>query len=299
MILFAFLICHTLIVMLMYMLKVAGKLKVDDKMFVMIDCIPFWGAISALMITYLIKSGKVGSKNNDLEAMRGGFNDPQDLVIDTAEAQNIVPLEDALIMDDSTVRRSVMLDVLMSDAKGYLPVINQARMNDDVEVVHYATTAMVELSKEYELKLQEYSTEYAENPMKEGLLDEYTNFLQQYISSGMIQGQLLEIQRNTYQQLLITKVTISPNIDDYERLVRNYFASRQYMRADIALKTMEQHWPEDERNWLLRFRYYVETGSGQKIKEMIREKKDSGDYYSKDIREVIEFWDRDERQAPA
>ena len=48
MILFAFLICHTLIVMLMYMLKVAGKLKVDDKMFVMIVCIPFWGAISSL-----------------------------------------------------------------------------------------------------------------------------------------------------------------------------------------------------------------------------------------------------------
>ena len=125
MILIVFLIIHTLVVMGMYMLKVIGILKVDEEMFIMIICIPFWGAASALLITYLIRSGKVGSKNKDLEAMRGGFQDPQDLRVDTSEVQNIVPLEDALIMDDSNVRRSVMLDVLMSDAKGYMPVINQ------------------------------------------------------------------------------------------------------------------------------------------------------------------------------
>jgi hypothetical protein len=299
MILFVFLICHTLLVMAMYMMAVAGILKVDEEMFVMIICIPFWGALSALMITYLIKRGKVGSRSGNLEAMRGGFQDPQDLRVETGEAQNIVPLEDALIMDDSSVRRSVMLDVLMSDARGYMPVINQARMNDDVEVVHYATTAMVELSKEYELKLQEFSTEYAENPTKEGLLDEYVEFLGQYIASGMIQGQLLEIQRNTYQQLLSAKVVINPNIDDYEKLVRAFLASRQYPKADASLGIMEEQWPGDERNWLLRFRYYVETGSGQKIKDMIQSVRDSGEYYSKDIREIIEFWDRDERQAPA
>jgi hypothetical protein len=285
--------------MAMYMMAVAGILKVDEEMFVMIICIPFWGALSALMITYLIKRGKVGSRSGNLEAMRGGFQDPQDLRVETGEGQNIVPLEDALIMDDSSVRRSVMLDVLMSDARGYMPVINQARMNDDVEVVHYATTAMVELSKEYELKLQEFSTEYAENPTKEGLLDEYVEFLGQYIASGMIQGQLLEIQRNTYQQLLSVKVVINPNIDDYEKLVRAFLASRQYPKADASLGIMEEQWPGDERNWLLRFRYYVETGSGQKIKDMIQSVRDSGEYYSKDIREIIEFWDRDERQAPA
>ena len=58
-------------------------------------------------------------------------------------------------MDDPSVRRSVMLDVLMQDTRSYIPVLNQARMNDDVEVVHYATTAMATLSKEYDIKLQE------------------------------------------------------------------------------------------------------------------------------------------------
>lgn len=299
MILFGFLICHTLVVMLMYMLIVAKKVRIDEGMMIMIICIPIWGAVSAFVITHLVNSGKVGSKNKDLEAMRSGFDDPSDLVIDGAESQNIVPLEDALIMDDASVRRSVMLDVLMSDSKQYMPVINQARMNDDVEVVHYATTAMVELSKEYELKLQEFSTEYAENPEKAGLLDDYIDFLEQYISSGMVQGQLLDIQRNTFIQLLARKISKKPSMDDYERLVRAYFVSKQFTKADAALNTMEEYWPLDERNWLLRFRYYVETGAGQKVKEMIRKVNESGDYYSRNIKDIVEFWNSEERQAGA
>jgi hypothetical protein len=299
MILFGSFIVHILIVMMVFILMNAGILKIDSPMLVMVICIPFFGFFCAVVITILTNMGKVGTKGEELEIMKGNPGGAQDIIVQAAESDHIVPLEDALIMDDPTVRRSVMLDVLMSDAKGYMPVINQARMNDDVEVVHYATTAMVELSKEYELKLQEYSAAYAENPRKEGLLDEYIDFLQQYIGSGMIQGQLLEIQRNTYQQLLTTKVSLNPSMDDYERLVRNYFASGQFIKADVALTTMEQYWPEDERNWLLRFRYYVETGASAKVREMIEHVRTSGDYYSREIRDVAEFWSGDERRTPA
>jgi hypothetical protein len=164
-------------------------------------------------------------------------------------------------------------------------------MNDDVEVVHYATTAMVELSKEYELKLQEYSSEYAMNPGREGLLDEYIAFLAQYISSGMVQGQLLEIQRNTYHQLLVSKLTLFPNIDDYERLVRSLLDSKLFIRADVALSTMEENWPLDERNWLLRFRYFYETGASTKLKEMIKNTAQSDRFYSKEVRDIVQLWE--------
>ena len=156
---------------------------------------------------------------------------------------------------------------------------------------------MVELSKEYELKLQEYSSEYASNPGKEGLLDEYTSFLSQYISSGMVQGQLLEIHKNTYHQLLIIKLTLNPNIDDYEKLARSLLDSKLYIRADVALSTMEENWPADERNWLLRFRYYYETGAGSKIKEMIKETLSDGRYHSREIRQIIEMWEKEEMEA--
>lgn len=292
MILFAFLICHILIVMLIYVLMTADILKIDGPMMAIVIFVPFFGPVSAVMATLLINSGRVGDRNDDLEGLKGGTGAGADIVVEAAESANIVPLEDALIMDDPSIRRSVMLDVLMSDSRDYMPVINQARMNDDVEVVHYATTAMVELSKEYDLKLQEYFGEYAQNPDKEGLLDEYIDFLEQYIGSGMIQGQLLEIQRSTYLQLLTRKVSLAPTVFDYGRLVRGYLSSGQYAKADAALKTMEENWQSDDSTWLLRFRYYVETGSGAKVRQMVEEVKNSTEYYSRDIRDVVDFWDK-------
>ncbi len=292
-------IIHIAVVFIMLILMKIKFLKVDGLMFVMILCIPIWGAISALFITYIVRTGKTGTKSDDLEQLRSNLSEASSLPQQANESADIVPLEDALIMNDSTVRRSVMMDVLMQDANRYLPVINQARMNDDVEVVHYATTAMVELSKEYELKLQEYSSEFATNPGREGLLDEYIAFLSQYLSSGMVQGQLLEIQRNTYHQLLTAKLAYDPNIDDYERLVKSLLNSKLYIKADVALSTMEEHWPDDERNWLLRFRYYYETKAGSKIKEMIQRTKESKQFHSKEIRDIISLWDSSERKMEA
>ena len=296
---YAIITLHIVICFIMLILLKTGVLKVDGLMFVMILCIPFWGALCAVIITIMINLGMDGSKNGELEMMRSNLLDQSQLPRQEAESENIVPLEDALIMNDPTVRRSVMMDVLMTDVKKYIPVINQARMNDDVEVVHYATTAMVELSKEYELKLQEYSSEYASNPGREGLLDEYISFLAQYISSGMVQGQLLEIQRNTYHQLLISKLTLSPNIDDYEKLVRSLLSSKLYIRADVALSSMEENWPNDERNWILRFRYYYETGASTKLKEMIKMTSESGRYYSQEVRDIVELWEDTERKMKA
>lgn len=297
MIVFIFLLVHFALCLAVFVLMKLGVLKIDSLMMVIVICIPFWGALCAVIITVMVNLGKDGNKNGDLELMRSNLLDQSLLPRQEAESDDIVPLEDALIMNDPTVRRSVMMDVLMTDVKKYIPVINQARMNDDVEVVHYATTAMVELSKEYELKLQEYSSEYANNPGREGLLDEYISFLAQYISSGMVQGQLLEIQRNTYHQLLITKLTLKPNIDDYEKLVKSLLNSKLYIRADVALSTMEQNWPSDERNWLLRFRYYYETGASTKLKEMIKNTAGSGNYYSREIREIVKLWEKEEMGA--
>lgn len=68
--------------------------------------------------------------------------------------KKIVPLEEALLINEPGVRRELIMDVLNDDPEEYMDLLKQARMNEDVEVVHYAITAMVELSKEYDFRLQ-------------------------------------------------------------------------------------------------------------------------------------------------
>ena len=93
--------------------------------------------------------------------------------------RNIVPLEEVLLIDEAAMRRDLIMNVLNDDPENYIDMLKQARMNDDVEVVHYAITGMVELSKEYESRLQKIEYRYAKKPEINSL------FQSTVISSGV------------------------------------------------------------------------------------------------------------------
>ena len=63
-------------------------------------------------------------------------------------------------------------------------------MNEDVEVVHYAITAMVELSKDYDSKLQTFERTYAAAPEDPVVLDEYCDFMEEYLQQGLLEKQV-------------------------------------------------------------------------------------------------------------
>ena len=291
------LIVHLIIVALFLLLSYFKILKVNKEMFAIVLFVPVFGALCALLIHITIVTGKSGSNSKNLEAMRGNEIDHTRMPVPEAESNMVVPLEDALIMDDASIKRSVIMDVLMADTKSYSHILNQARMNEDVEVVHYATTAMVELSKEYELKLQEYSIKYAEDPSNVNLLTEYITYLGQFLESDMAQGQVLEIQRNNYQQLLVRKISLAPTFEDYASLSNSYLNAEQYSSADATLKQMEKIYDMREELWILKFRYYYQTKASKSIKELIDKTMNTDQFISSRIMEMINFWENSNKQS--
>lgn len=69
-------------------------------------------------------------------------------------AASTVPLEEALLLDSAEQRRKLILSVLTDDPVQYYDLLEQARLNDDSEVVHYAATAMAQISKQADAALQ-------------------------------------------------------------------------------------------------------------------------------------------------
>lgn len=70
------------------------------------------------------------------------------------DAVATVPLEEALLLDSAEQRRKLILSVLTDDPVQYYDLLEQARLNDDSEVVHYAATAMAQISKQADAALQ-------------------------------------------------------------------------------------------------------------------------------------------------
>ena len=114
----------------------------------------------------------------------------------------VVLLHTSHRLTDPAQKRKLILSVLTDDPAGYYDLLQQARMDDDSEVVHYASTALAQISKEADLKLQQQEQRYAAAPGDAKVLEEYCDYLESYLDGGFVQGKAAEIQRHQLEQLL-------------------------------------------------------------------------------------------------
>ena len=298
MILISFIIVHLLAVIAVGVLTTLNFIKIPLPFLAVVLFVPVFGLMCAAIIHIYYVSGKAGSKYAELENMKASLLSDEEEPSRPVESTNDIPLEDALILDDPVTRRSIMLDVLMENNRQYVGALSKARLNDDVEVVHYATTAMAEFSKEYELRLQQYATEYANDQNNETLITSYADYLSSYINSGLCVGQLLEISTNTYQQLLRQLIRLHPSKKSYMELAESYMDSGQFGLADELTSYLYDKYPQDEETFTLRVRYYYETRQGKQLKELINDYDKKDGYKSVELRKLISFWSgKEEMQA--
>lgn len=285
-------VLHVIVCLVMYLLMRAGLLKIDRPLFCVIIFIPLWGELCALMMHFETVAGRDGRKTDLLENMRKGHEEKWEALTAEDENKEVASLEDVLLINDPSVRRSLILDLLMQDTLEYIPILNQARMNDDVEVVHYATTAMAELEKDFGLRLQKLEARYAEDPEDAEVLQEYTEFLEKYISSGLVRGQLLLIQKNQYLSLLQKRILLEENPDDYRKRMEGLLELGRAEEALYVLEKAEKKWPEKEMVWMMRLQYYFSQKQGEKIQELLNRMEKEKIYLSGENRETVEFWKR-------
>lgn len=204
--------------------------------------------------------------------------------------ENVVPLEEALAISSTDVRRKLMMDILNNDTVAFYDLLEQARLNDDVEVVHYATTAMVELNKRYDLMLEKYATQHKEYPKDCSVLNDYCDCLKRFLNLGMIRGQMVILRRSEYIELLKELILLEPLLDHYCDLVTQQMLNEDYNAARATLREMVDRWPGEEKVWLLQIEYHARRGDGDAVKRMVNTVLREHVYLSAKAREQLAFW---------
>lgn len=196
----------------------------------------------------------------------------------------------------------LMMDILYDDVGEYVEVLKNARMNDDTEVVHYATTAMVELQKDYETKLQKQKEAFA---LEEdaGLLDEYIQTLEKYVESGLLEGNMLKNRRLELCGLLERKLTQRKEegheeLPLYCKKFEQDCALGEYedalRMADAAIRL----WPQQEEGYLMKIRHGVMTKNPEQIGTVIGLLENNKVYLSPAARRTVDFWkENDETES--
>ena len=202
---------HILICGAIYIASRTGALKTTSIMMPVVIFIPFWGAACVLMLHFgVLKGERIPLDYDRLEMTDEIYSAIP--VSQSDDGRDVVPMEEALLMDSPQQCREMVLDMLLDDPNRYLPQLQKIRSADDVEVVHYATTVMIEISKRYEAQWQKLDQLYRENPGDLQALDNCCSFLKEYLAADLQQCYARQILLNRYIELLETRFARKPEL---------------------------------------------------------------------------------------
>ena len=227
---------HLAVCGVLWLLARTRALEVEGYFVPVMLLVPLWGPLCVLLLHTSNRLTGGCLREQTLEKLR--INDEiykNILVVGNEDEDTVVPLEEALLVDSPVQKRKLILSVLTDDPAGYYDLLQQARMDNDSEVVHYASTALSQITKEADLKLQKLEQHYAAAPDDAAVLEEYCDYLESYLKDGFVQGRAAEIQRHQLEQLLKKRL---------ENLGGRRSCTLECRLADtqLSLAEYEKHW---------------------------------------------------------
>lgn len=284
------LLVHALVCLVLWTLMKLGLLPVRGHMLAVMVLVPLWGPL--LVVLLIARSAVFGDdlKDATLEALRINDDMHRSMLVQGREGDDgVVPLEEALIVNDPGDRRRLMLSMLTEDPDAYLAQLQAAKLNDDVEVAHYAATAVAQISKESDLKLQQLERAFKTDPSAHNL-NAYCDYLGTYLASGLAEGRVAQIQRQQYVQLLARRCEREDGLALRVRYATALADAGEVDEAEDVAERLVADTPDEQDVWMLCLRLAVLRHDGEMVQRVIDAVDKQHVYLSAENREKLAFW---------
>lgn len=284
------LLVHALVCLVLWTLMKLGLLPVRGHMLAVMVLVPLWGPL--LMVLLIARSAVFGDdlKDATLGALRINDDMHRSMLVQGREGDDgVVPLEEALIVNDPGDRRRLMLSMLTEDPDAYLAQLQAAKLNDDVEVAHYAATAVAQISKESDLKLQQLERAFKTDPSAQNL-NAYCDYLGTYLASGLAEGRVAQIQRQQYARLLARRCEREDGLALRVRYATALADAGEVDEAEDVADQLVADAPDEQDVWMLCLRLAVLRRDGEMVRRVIDAVDKQHVYLSAENREKLAFW---------
>ncbi len=176
--------------------------------------------------------------------------------INIEKETNLVPLEETLIINDTKTKRQQLIDTLKKDSSKYIDMLKIALRDDDVETAHYAASAVSEIKRNLDLKIQAFSVQYEKNKADGELAKEYASVLEEYLESGLLDQYNSKKILHIYIQMLENMLK-SRKSDEryYSKLINALFEAGELDRAGNYCKVFLEN-NQTEAAYLVNLKYY-------------------------------------------
>ena len=122
------------------------------------------------------------------------------------------------------------------------------------------------------------------------VLDEYCDFMEEYLQQGLLEKQVEHMQRNQYTQLLQKKIKTDMNFHSCLCLADNLMKLKDYSGVQQILDVIDKKWHRREEYWVRKIQLFAEQKNGRAIQAALKQMKEEHIYLSSKSKEVLAFW---------
>ncbi len=207
------------------------------------------------------------------------------------DIHQLVPLQEALFINNPRVRRYLLVDVIFHHPERYVKLLHQARLNDDVEVVHYATTILSELTKAYDEEFYQLNTMEGMDTLAG--MDAQLDFLYRYLKSGLAEGVYALQLRRRFEELSKEKLmTKERSLKDFIRLGDIYVALQAEEELEALTKQLLDEFPLEQEAWMMKLEHAILASSTSELQQVLEVASSQRVFFSRKNREKLAFWEK-------
>lgn len=291
---FLVVLIHLIICIVIFLLMKQGKIKSSMVVYPAVVLVPICGLVLLVIEEYRVRNTTQKERQVGVESFKISDIRYKRIVVDDDSNETIiVPLEEAISVNNASVRRKLMMDILHRNPEEYIELLQKTRTVDDTELTHYATTTMMEIQNKYELEIHKLSEEIKENPKELQVLKKYRKVLLKYIDSGLISGKILEIYRAQLDDILRKLCEMLPeNRVYFQDYIRNQIALGKNDNIDGQIMDMINRWPDEVQVYQIYVESLWKSNRGDEIPGVLNRLKEGNVYLSSEGKAWLEFWEQ-------
>ena len=291
---FLVVLIHLIICIVIFPLMKQGKIKSSMVVYPAVVLVPVCGLVLLVIEEYRARNTKQKERQVGVESFKISDIRYKRIEVDDDSNETItVPLEEAISVNNASVRRKLMMDILHRNPEEFIELLQMTRTADDTELTHYATTTMMEIQNKYELEIHKLSEEIKENPKELQVLKKYRKVLLKYIDSGLISGKILEIYRAQLDDILRKLCEMLPeNRVYFQDYIRNQIALGKNDNIDGQIMDMINRWPDGVQVYQIYVEFLWKSNRGDEIPGVLNRLKEGNVYLSSEGKAWLEFWEQ-------
>lgn len=159
---------------------------------------------------------------------------------DEEQERNIIPVEEALIINDKKSLRTAMMSIIRGETEGSLASIAMALDSDDSETAHYAASVLSDKLNGFRMNVRKLYSQIHEEPEQTGIEEQLIDYMNEFLGQQIF----TQLEQNGFVRMM-AEVAESLYEKDASRLGAGHYEG-------VCLRLLEIADFEEAEKWCIR-----------------------------------------------